>query len=178
MGWFDEQIRQRKRMDDELFRDSYDNIAHRVLGEPVKRKDLKTNIKNAIDEIFYYYNYPRIEVPHGISEPLDQTFSEYRVPAMAECLQRQSPGRQNLRVQHSQGIPRALRRRGKNGLPSRDHLAVWDSLLYGEIPRPLGLRGGICGFFRIAVCAVALCVVGGCGKSPRGMRGQRQRYSL
>ena len=72
LGWFDEQIRQRKRMDDELFRDSYDNIAHRVLGEPVKRKDLKTNIKNAIDEIFYYYNYPRIEVPHGISEPLDQ----------------------------------------------------------------------------------------------------------
>ncbi|RKM61350.1 ATP-binding cassette domain-containing protein [Butyrivibrio sp. CB08] len=77
MGWFDEQIRQRKRMDDELFRDSYDNIAHRVLGEPVKRKDLKANIKNAIDEVFYYYNYPRVEVPHNITDPLDQI--EYAV---------------------------------------------------------------------------------------------------
>ncbi|WP_243111814.1 ATP-binding cassette domain-containing protein [Butyrivibrio sp. CB08] len=64
-------------MDDELFRDSYDNIAHRVLGEPVKRKDLKANIKNAIDEVFYYYNYPRVEVPHNITDPLDQI--EYAV---------------------------------------------------------------------------------------------------
>ncbi len=77
MGWFDEQIRQRKRMADELFRDSYDNIAHRVLGEPVKRKDIRANIKNAIDEIFYYYNYPRVEIPHNITEPLDQI--EYAV---------------------------------------------------------------------------------------------------
>ena len=59
-------------MDDELFRDSYDNIAHRVLGEPVKRKDFNANIRNAIDEVFYYYNYPRIEVPHHITDPLEQ----------------------------------------------------------------------------------------------------------
>ncbi len=59
-------------MDDELFRDSYDNIAHKVLGEPVKRKDLKTNVKNAIDEVFLYYNYPRVDVPHNITDPLEQ----------------------------------------------------------------------------------------------------------
>ena len=54
MGWFDEQIRQRKRLDDELFRDSYDNIAHKVLGEPAKKRDKRTSVKNAIDEVFYY----------------------------------------------------------------------------------------------------------------------------
>ncbi len=72
MGWFDEQIRQRKRLDDELFRDSYDNIAHKVLGEPAKKRDKRTSVKNAIDEVFYYYNYPRVEIPFGINEPLDQ----------------------------------------------------------------------------------------------------------
>jgi ABC-type bacteriocin/lantibiotic exporter with double-glycine peptidase domain len=72
LGWFDEQIRQRKRLDDELFRDSYDNIAHKVLGEPAKKRDKRTSVKNAIDEVFYYYNYPRVEIPFGINEPLDQ----------------------------------------------------------------------------------------------------------
>ncbi len=72
MGWFDEQIRQRKRLDDELFQGSYDNIAHKVLGEPAKKRDKRTSVKNAIDEVFYYYNYPRVEIPYSITEPLDQ----------------------------------------------------------------------------------------------------------
>jgi NHLM bacteriocin system ABC transporter ATP-binding protein len=72
LGWFDEQIRQRKRLDDELFQGSYDNIAHKVLGEPAKKRDKRTSVKNAIDEVFYYYNYPRVEIPYSITEPLDQ----------------------------------------------------------------------------------------------------------
>ncbi len=72
MGWFDEQIRQRKRLDDELFKGSYDNIAHKVLGEPVKNRDRRTSVKNAIDAVFYYYNYPRVEIPFSITDPMDQ----------------------------------------------------------------------------------------------------------
>ncbi len=55
-----------------MFKGSYDNIAHKVLGEPVKNRDRRTSVKNAIDSVFYYYNYPRVEIPFSITDPLDQ----------------------------------------------------------------------------------------------------------
>ncbi|MBR1669805.1 MAG: ATP-binding cassette domain-containing protein [Butyrivibrio sp.] len=72
MGWFDEQIRQRKRIDEELFRDSYENIAKKVLGERVSNPEAHLDVKNAIDEVFGFYNYPRIDIPSNITDALDQ----------------------------------------------------------------------------------------------------------
>ncbi len=72
MGWFDEQIRQRKRIDEDLFQDSYENIAHKVLGEKRESKDVKTAIKRAIDDVFYFYHYPKINIPAGIDDPMEQ----------------------------------------------------------------------------------------------------------
>ncbi len=77
MGWFDEQIRQRKRRDEELFKDSYDNISRKVLGEKVENGRDRLNLKSAIDEIFYYYSYPKVEIPLSIKDPLEQI--EYAV---------------------------------------------------------------------------------------------------
>ncbi len=72
MGWFDEQIRLRKRIDDELYQRSYENIANRVLGQMIGMTDDRTLMKNAIEQVLRYYDYPKVEIPMGIKEPLEQ----------------------------------------------------------------------------------------------------------
>lgn len=72
MGWFDEQIRLRKKIDEERYQRAYSNILNKVLGKRQENNDAKMAIKNAIDEVFYYYDYPKIEIPYGIKSPLDQ----------------------------------------------------------------------------------------------------------
>ena len=72
MGWFDEQVRIRKKKDEELYERSFDNIASKVLGERRGLNDVRAALKNAIDEVFYYYNYPKVEIPATIQEPLEQ----------------------------------------------------------------------------------------------------------
>ena len=53
MGWFDEQIKQRKENDESIFSDSFVNIAGAVMGSKVSAalNDNKQITKNAIDEI-------------------------------------------------------------------------------------------------------------------------------
>ncbi len=72
MGWFDEQIRQRKKIDNELFKESYINISQRVLGERIKTENQRKSIRSSIDDILNYYNFPRVEIPHGITDPIEQ----------------------------------------------------------------------------------------------------------
>ncbi len=72
MGWFDEQIRLRKRIDDELYQRSYENIANRVLGQMIGQRDDKTLLKNAIEQVLRFYDYPKVEIPMGIKDPLEQ----------------------------------------------------------------------------------------------------------
>ena len=72
MGWFDEQIRLRKKIDDERYQRAYSNILSKVLGKRQENNDAKIAVKNAIDEVFYYYDYPKIEIPYGIKSPLEQ----------------------------------------------------------------------------------------------------------
>ncbi|MBQ7614145.1 MAG: ATP-binding cassette domain-containing protein [Butyrivibrio sp.] len=72
MGWFDEQVRIRKKKDEELYERSFDNIASKVLGERRGLNDVRAALKNAIDEVFYYYNFPKVEIPANITEPLQQ----------------------------------------------------------------------------------------------------------
>ena len=72
MGWFDEQIRLRKKIDEERYQRAYSNILSKVLGKRQENNDAKIAVKNAIDEVFYYYDYPKIEIPYGIKSPLEQ----------------------------------------------------------------------------------------------------------
>ncbi len=72
MGWFDEQIRQRKRLDEELYQNSFDTISRKVLGEKTVRKDRKAAIKTAIDDILYYFHYPKVDIPANIEDPYEQ----------------------------------------------------------------------------------------------------------
>ncbi|MBQ1770528.1 MAG: NHLP bacteriocin export ABC transporter permease/ATPase subunit [Clostridia bacterium] len=70
MGWFEEQIKQRKQSDDELFADAFLSIADSVLGAKANAalKNDFEKTKNAIDEILHYYHCKTGEVPESIQD--------------------------------------------------------------------------------------------------------------
>ncbi len=74
MGWFDEQIKQRKQSDNATFSDAFINIAGAVMGEKVKNalNDDKVVTKNAIGEILKYYHVQAKELPDNIVDMNDQ----------------------------------------------------------------------------------------------------------
>jgi len=72
MSWFDEQIKQRKQQDDELFSDSIENIADSVIGME-KTSDKFEISRNAITTILKYYGYkPKGELPKEVKKFGDQ----------------------------------------------------------------------------------------------------------
>lgn len=74
MSWFDEQIRQRKQNDDDVFADSFVNMAAAVLGSKVtgSLSDGSAAAKSAIDEILKYYHVKSREVPDNIKDTNEQ----------------------------------------------------------------------------------------------------------
>ena len=68
MGWFDEQIRQRKLSDQEIFEESMFRMASVVLGRQRAGvlDDERITAKAAIDEILKYYHFKPPEVPDGV----------------------------------------------------------------------------------------------------------------
>ncbi len=74
MGWFDEQIRQRKQSDEDAFSDAFARMADVVMGESLSRmlRDDRFKTKNAIDEILKYYYVKPKELPDSITETMDQ----------------------------------------------------------------------------------------------------------
>ncbi len=74
MGWFDEQIRQRIRHDDDNFSDAFASMASVVMGEKIvcALNDDRILAKNAVDEILKYYHIKPTEVPDGIKDINDR----------------------------------------------------------------------------------------------------------
>ena len=74
MGWFDEQIRQRKQSDQEIFEDSMFRMASVVLGRSAvsAAADARVLTKAAIDDILKYYNIKPTEIPDTITDPDEQ----------------------------------------------------------------------------------------------------------
>ena len=70
MGWFDEQIRQRKLSDQEVFEDSIFRMASVVLGKRSggALNDERIVSKAAIDDILKYYHYKAPEIPDSVFE--------------------------------------------------------------------------------------------------------------
>ncbi len=70
MGWFDEQIRERKQNDQEVFEESIFRMASVVLGK--KRagdlNDERIITKEAIDDILKYYHAKPVEIPGSIQD--------------------------------------------------------------------------------------------------------------
>ncbi len=74
MGWFDEQIKQRKQNDNDVFADSFVNIAGAVMGSRVSAalKDERLIAKNAFDEILKFYHIKTREIPDNIKDRNEQ----------------------------------------------------------------------------------------------------------
>ena len=74
MGWFENQIEERRNADQTLLEDSFVKIAGVVLGQRTAQKigDERIVTKNAIDEILKYYHYKPVEVPEEIKTAEEQ----------------------------------------------------------------------------------------------------------
>ena len=74
MGWFDEQIKQRKLSDQEVFEDSFLTLASAVLGnaEGNKIEDQRFLSEKAIDDILMYYHKKPIDIPDDIDDLYEQ----------------------------------------------------------------------------------------------------------
>ncbi len=92
MGWFDEQIRQRKESDQEVFEDSIFRMASVVLGKQGTGilNDERIITKAAIDDILKYYHYKPAEIPESVSDPEEQL--EY-------CLRPRGLMRRNIKLE-------------------------------------------------------------------------------
>ncbi|MBO6164255.1 MAG: NHLP bacteriocin export ABC transporter permease/ATPase subunit [Lachnospiraceae bacterium] len=74
MGWFENQIQDRRDADQQLLEDSFIRIAGVVMGEQSAHRigDGRFITKNAIDEILKYYHYKPSELPESITDPDEQ----------------------------------------------------------------------------------------------------------
>ena len=74
MGWFDEQIRDRKHNDNEAFAEAFANMASAVTGRKIEASlnNDRAVTKDAIDEILRYYHVKSREVPNEIGDVNEQ----------------------------------------------------------------------------------------------------------
>ncbi|MBQ8136055.1 MAG: NHLP family bacteriocin export ABC transporter permease/ATPase subunit, partial [Clostridia bacterium] len=74
MGWFENQIQDRREADQQLLEDSFLRIAGVVMGERDAQRigDARIITKSAIDEILKYYHYKPSELPESITDPDEQ----------------------------------------------------------------------------------------------------------
>ena len=68
MGWFEDQIKQRSDLDQQLFEESFFRAAGVVLGEKTATRMSDEHIitKQAIDDILKYYHFKPVEIPAGV----------------------------------------------------------------------------------------------------------------
>ena len=73
MGWFDEQIKQRKQNDNDVFADTFINMAGAIMGKKLSQalNDDRIVIKDTIDEILKYYHVKTRDVPNDIKDMND-----------------------------------------------------------------------------------------------------------
>ncbi len=70
MGWFDEQIRQRRSADDAVFEDSFLNMAGAVMGRRMSEalNDDRQIAADAVGEILNFYRVQPQEIPDAIND--------------------------------------------------------------------------------------------------------------
>ncbi|MGN0154811.1 MAG: NHLP bacteriocin export ABC transporter permease/ATPase subunit [Lachnospiraceae bacterium] len=84
MGWFDEQIKQRKKNDDEIFEEAFVGIADAVLGTKMSAAFTSDESKaqSAIEAILQYYKIKSREVPDsvkGLNDRLEYLLRPYGI---------------------------------------------------------------------------------------------------
>lgn len=74
MGWFDEQIRQRKLTDDQVLEETFMKISDAVTGERLSKLFANNRVQtmNAIEEVIQYYHGKIVEIPEEIENVNEQ----------------------------------------------------------------------------------------------------------
>ena len=74
MGWFDKQVRQIKKNDQEVFEDSVFRMASVILGRHDSGilDDERTVTKAAIDDVLKYYHFKPMDIPESVKDPEEQ----------------------------------------------------------------------------------------------------------
>lgn len=74
MGWFEEQIKERSDLDQQLFEDSFIRAAGVVLGKRTADRisDERVITKQAFDDVLRYYHYKPAEIPDNVTDHEDQ----------------------------------------------------------------------------------------------------------
>ncbi len=74
MGWFDEQIKQRIKTDEEAFADAFASMAGVVMGRGAQsaQADDRQKTKNAVDEILKFYRVKSTELPDELQDINEQ----------------------------------------------------------------------------------------------------------
>ncbi len=74
MGWFDEQIRQRKKRDQEVFEDSFAHMAEAIVGSRTASAmmDQRFVTQSTADEILKYYHLKSRDIPESLTGFEDQ----------------------------------------------------------------------------------------------------------
>ncbi len=68
MGWFEEQIRQRRLQDQRAFQEGFASIAGAVLGRRAAPGDESQRARSAIEEVLRYYHAKSREVPDSVKD--------------------------------------------------------------------------------------------------------------
>lgn len=84
MGWFDEQIKQRKQLDDIDLMEACAEVSEAITGKKTKRFNIENDksSKAAIDEILSYYKIPHSDLPkelNSIDEQLEYFMHPYGI---------------------------------------------------------------------------------------------------
>ena len=74
MGWFENQIEERRNAEQQLLEDSFARVSEVVLGKRSARKiaDERIVTKGAIDEILKYFRYKPVEIPEALQSIEEQ----------------------------------------------------------------------------------------------------------
>ncbi len=72
--WFDDQIRQRKLQDDDMFTDSLIGMTGAIMGDRIARalKDDRLAARTAIEEVLKFFHLKAGELPDNIEDPMEQ----------------------------------------------------------------------------------------------------------
>lgn len=74
MGWFDEQIRQREKSDQDILEESFFRMASVVMDKwnAERAEDSRLIAKEALDDILKYYKHKPVEIPESITDVAEQ----------------------------------------------------------------------------------------------------------
>lgn len=82
MGWFEEQVKQRKKLDNKTFEDSFSSLAGLHVNNPnnLSTEELRENY--AIKQILSYYHHQMVDLPSNITnfnDKLNYALRQYNI---------------------------------------------------------------------------------------------------